>query len=303
MGGAPVNIEIWLWMLLVMLPHNERTMKIVEKYGGVRSAAEAMRDGKCEELTEDERLRAVGIRSREVNALINDCATNGIQILTIEDEDYPDILRNIYNPPIVLFVQGTLEGFNAETALAVVGSRDCSRYALDMTKDICGELCKVGMSIISGLAVGVDTTAHQSALDHGAKTIGVLACGNLVDYPTASRTLKANIIRSGGAVISELPPHTKTDPDYFKHRNRIISGLAMGTFIVEARRNSGCRFTAEHAIQQGRELFCMPPYNVKLDECAGVIPFLRDGATPVFGHVDIINAYKYSLFNNMRDEL
>ncbi len=294
-----MNKEIWLWLLLVMLAHNERTMQIVEQFGDVRSAAEAVRDGSCDLLTDDERERAARIRSREVNSIISECDDNGIRIVTIEDDEYPMLLKDIYSPPVVLFVQGSLEGYSEQISLAVVGTRNASRYGVSATKQICTELAALGMTIVSGLAVGIDTAAHESALEKGAKTIGVLACGNLVDYPAACRALKQNIIRSGGAIISELPLHTAVDPDYFRHRNRIISGLAHGTFVVEAPEHSGSLLTAEHTVQQGRELFCLPPYDVFSRACTGVVPYLRDGATPVFGYVDIVNALKYRLFHEI----
>lgn len=296
-----MNREIWLWLLLVMLPHNAKTMQIVEHYGDVRTAAEAIRDGKCELLDEEEQTRARMIRSRDVSALIAECEVNGIRILTIEDEEYPELLRSIYVPPVVLFVQGSLAGLDGAPVLAVVGTRGASQYSKRTARTICTELAKVGMVLVSGLAVGLDTVAHQSALDMGGRTIGVLACGNLVDYPAASRALKQDIIRSGGAVISELPPHAAVEPDYFRHRNRIISGLAQGTFIIEAPEMSGCHHTAEHAIQQNRELFCLPPYDVLSSRCSGVIRYLRDGAVPVFSYIDIINAYQYSLFRDIED--
>ncbi len=299
-----MNKDIWLWLLLVMQPHNEKTMQIVEEYDNdVRSAAEAIRDGKCSiPLNEDERNRASTIRSREVKHLIGECEQNNIRIVTFDDEEYPATLKTIYNPPVVLFVQGSLEGLSGRTTLAVVGTRNPSSYGLTAARKICTELAAVGIVIISGLAVGLDTAAHQSALIKGEKTIGVLACGNLVDYPAVNRSLKENIVKTGGAIISELPPHTGVIPEYFKHRNRIISGLAMGTFIIEAPERSGCLLTAEHTTQQNRELFCLCPHDVFSSAFSGVIPLIRDGAIPVFDHLDIINEFKYTLFKDISDD-
>lgn len=290
-----MNKEIWLWLLLVMQPHNIKTMQIVEQYGDVRTAAEAVRDGKCEILDGDERKRAESIRSRDVSALLAKCNANGIRIITIEDEEYPERLKTIFNPPILLFIQGSLAGLDSEPVLAVVGTRKASNYGIRNTKIICTELVRNGMVIVSGLAVGHDTAAHRCALSNGGRTIGVLACGNLVDYPAASRELKRSIIRSGGAVISELPPETGVTKEYFRYRNRIISGLAQGTFITEAPDPSGCQRTAEHAIEQGRDLFCIPPHDIFDPSYAGVISFLRDGATPVFSHTDILDAYNFGI--------
>ena len=290
-----MNKEIWLWLLLVMLPHNIKTMQLVERYGDVRSAAMAVRNGSCGQLDEDEKRRAEAIRSRDVSAIIARCEANGIRIVTIEDEEYPARLKTIFNPPILLFVQGELSGLDEQPVLAVVGTRKASDYGMRTTKRICTELVKNGMVIVSGLATGLDTVAHRCALSNSGRTIGVLACGNLVDYPAASRDLKRSIIRSAGAVISELPPDTGVTKEYFRYRNRIISGLAQGTFIAEAPDPSGCRYTAEHAIEQGRELFCLPPHDVFDRRYAGVISFLRDGAIPVFSHTEILDAYNFGI--------
>ncbi len=290
-----MNKEIWLWLLLVMLPYNDKTMQIVGQYGDVRSAAEAVRDGKCGLLNEDERKRAESTHSREVSTIIAECEANGIRIITIEDDEYPQRLKTIFNPPVVLFVQGSLAGIDDEPVLAVVGTRRASQYGLRTTKRICTELVRNGMVLVSGLAVGLDSIAHQCALSDGGRTIGVLACGNLVDYPAASHELKRSIIRSGGAIISELPPRTGVTKEYFRYRNRLISGLAQGTFITEAPDPSGCLHTASHAIEQGRELFCIPPHDIFDRRYMGVIGFLRDGATPVFSHIDILDAYNFGL--------
>ena len=288
-----MNKEIWLWLLLVMSPHNDRTMQIVERYGDIRSAAEAVRDGKCELLNEDELKRAQSIHSRDVSAIIAECEANGIRIITIEDDEYPNRLKSVINPPAVLFVQGNLADLDAEPVLAVVGTRRASQYGLRTTKRICTELARNGMVLVSGLAVGIDSVAHQCALSNGGRTIGVLACGNLVDYPAASHELKRSIIRSGGAVISELPPRTGVTKEYFRMRNRIIAGLAQGTLITEAPDPSGCKHTAEHTIEQGKTLFCVPPHDIFDRRYAGVIGYLRDGATPVFDHTDILDAFEF----------
>lgn len=294
-----MNKEIWLWILLVMLPHNERTMQLYEHYGSAKAAAEAIRDEKCLNLANDERCRANKIRTRDVNNIIDECRANDIRIITIEDEEYPWLLKQIYNPPVVLFVQGTLSGIENYASLAVVGTRHPSSYAVDTAISICSELAALDVAIVSGLAEGIDSAAHFAALSKGARAIGVLACGNLVDYPSQSRELKRKIIGSGGAVISELLPNTPVSRSYFMHRNRIISGLAHGTFIVEAPKISGTHYTAEHAIEQGRELFCLPPMNVNSDQYNGVVRYLRDGATPVFGSVDIMNGLKYYIFHEV----
>ena len=286
-----MNKKIWLWLLLVMQPYNENTMKLVEYYGGPLAAAQAIRDGKCNILTSEERARAISVRNKAVDDVIKTCEDNNIRIVTIEDEEYPELLKQIYNPPIVLFVQGSLEGLDELPTLAVVGTRNASEYAMFTGGKICRELVKAGMVLVSGLAMGLDSVAHWAAVNNGSRTIGVLACGNMIDYPALNRDLKKRILETGGALISELLPYTRTAPGYFKYRNRIMSGLSMGTFVIEAPKGSGCIYTAEHAIEQNRDLFCLSPKDVNADSCAGVIPFLRDGAVAVFDHTDIIDAY------------
>jgi len=293
-----MNREIWLWLLLVMGAHNERTMQIVESCGDVLTAAKSIRDGSCQLLTDEEKQRAARIRRSNVNNVIRQCNDNRITILTIEDDEYPELLRNIPCPPVVLFVQGDTAALNSRVSLAVVGTRHPSSYAVGAAQRICRELAALDITIVSGLAEGIDSTAHKAALDKGARTVGVLACGSLVGYPAATLALRNDILRRGGAIVSELLPNATVDQKYFRHRNRIISGLAYGTFIVEASEISGCRLTAAHTIQQNRELFCLPPHDVFNRHYSGVAKYLRDGATPVFGSVDIINSLKYRIFGD-----
>ncbi len=283
-----MNTAVWLWILLVMHPHNPRTMQIVNRYDDVRDAARAMRDG-CDIMSEQEKKRAKNVKNRDVRQLMQLCADNDIRIVTIEDGEYPPLLRAISDPPIVLFVRGSLDQ-GGGLSVAVVGTRKASDYGIQSTKRICNGLAATGASIVSGLAVGLDTVAHRCAIEGQAHTIGVLACGHLVDYPKESAELKEDIINAGGAIISELFPRTESRAAYFHQRNRIISGLCMGTLVTEAPVRSGCLLTADHAVEQERLLFCIPPHDISRIEYAGVIRYLRNGAIPCFSHLDIINA-------------
>ena len=268
----PSSVEVWLWLLLVMLPHNPRTMELLEHYGSAESLARAIRDGECPKITESEKHRARNTHTRDVRQIMEECAANDIRIITLDDEEYPVLLRNIYSPPIVLFVRGMLSCLSDEVSLAVV---------------------RLGTVLVSGLALGIDTVAHTSAVNAGVPTVGVLACGQLVNYPPDNAGLKNRIIEGGGALVSELLPHAGVEARYFRDRNRIISGLGLGTLVVEASTRSGCLLTANHAVDQGRDLFCVPPTDITQEWCAGVVPFLRDGAIPVFDYLDIVNEYMY----------
>lgn len=293
------SVEVWLWLLLVMQPYNPKTIKVIERCGGDAAAAAALiRDGKCDFLSDRERRQAEQIRSRDVRKLLDLCSENDIRVVTLDDKEYPLRLKAIPNPPIVLFVKGSLEGLDDEMSIAVVGTRNGCEYSANVCRSICSELAKIGTTIVSGLAVGLDAVAHRACVEAGGRTVGVLACGTLVNYPAENAKLKRDILESGGALISELLPNSTTYASYFQHRNRIISGLASGTLIVEASARSGCLLTAEHTIEQGRDLFCIPPHDITSPRFAGVMPLLRDGAIPVFGYMDIVNEYIYGYLHS-----
>ena len=288
------HIEVWLWILLVMQPYNPKSKRILDRCDGdVVRAAQYIRDG-CPILSEAEQKRAQRIRSGDVRKVLEVCEKNDIRIVTLEDEEYPLRLKVIYDPPILLFVRGSLEWLDDEVSISVVGTRHPDNFSVQVGNRLCSDLTKIGTVIVSGLAVGLDTVAHRACINSGGRTIGVLACGMLVDYPKESSSLKEDILKTGGALVSELLPFTGTFGSYFKHRNRIIAGLGMGTLILEASSKSGCLLTAEHTIEQGRDLFCVPPHDIMSSRYAGVMPLLRDGAVPVFSYIDIVNANLYS---------
>ncbi len=282
------RVEVWIWLLLVMQPYNRRTLEILEHFGfNAEKTAIAIRDGNVN-ITEDEKIRAKEIRNSAVNDIINKCNINGIKIITLDDKEYPVLLKNIDNPPIVLFCKGNLKGIDGGLTVSAVGTRNASAYGIDVTKRIISQLAQVGAVITSGLAVGIDAAAHKACIDNGGKTIAVLACGMFVDYPLENTRLKYEITESGGAVISELLPYTKPSADYFQHRNRIISGLSLGTLVIEAGEQSGALITANHACEQGREVFYIPPHNILSTHFTGVDALGRDGAVPVFSYLDIV---------------
>lgn len=286
------NLDVWLWLLLVMKPYNRKTNFILHNCGyDAVTAARQIRDGNLKFLDDSEKRRAAEVRNGAVNELKQLCADNNITIVPFDDDDYPELLRHIENPPIVLFVSGDLKGINERLCISAVGTRNVSEYGIRCADFVCAPLAKVGTIIVSGLAVGGDTAAHEACLNAGGKTVGVLACGNLVNYPAASAQLKRDIIAGGGALISELLPNTKLPQGYFHSRNRIISGLSHGTLVLEAPEGSGSLITANRALEQGREVFCIPPGDISDKRYSGVVPFIRDGATPVFGYGDIIDAF------------
>jgi|LGVD01.1.fsa_nt_gb DNA processing protein len=208
----------------------------------------------------------------------------GVTIITLWDQQhYPDALRSIYDPPALLYVLGTLP---KQQAFAVVGARRASPSGRRLTTEICAELAARNITVVSGLARGIDSAAHQGALETG-RTVAVLGCGIDVVYPPENADLAQNIIGQG-AILSEYPPGTPPLAGHFPGRNRIISGLAKGVLIVEAAERSGSLLTADFALEQGREVFAVPdPVYSKTG--GGVNRLLKDGAHLVTEARDILD--------------
>jgi DNA processing protein len=211
----------------------------------------------------------------------------GARILTLWDENaYPEILRNIHDPPALLYVLGSLPDGDA---FAVVGARRASNAGRRLTREICADLAGQGICIVSGLARGIDSAAHEGALEKGA-TIAVLGCGIDRIYPPENDLLFHRITRQG-AILSEYPPGTSPLPGHFPGRNRIISGLSKGVLVVEAAEKSGSLLTADFALEQGREVFAVPgPIYSYGSE--GVNQLLKDGAHLVTRAQDILDVLR-----------
>ncbi len=213
------------------------------------------------------------------------CREHGVRILTDQEADYPPLLRQVPDPPGVLFVRGALERRD-EMALAVVGTRHPTPYGLRQAERLAGSLARAGMTILSGLARGIDAAAHRGALAAGGRTIAVLGSGVLNVYPPEHLAL-ANEVIAHGALISESPPRSEPLAGTFPQRNRLISGMALGVLVVEAGEHSGALITARHAAEQGREVFAVPG---RVDDrpARGCHRLLRDGAKLVETVDDIL---------------
>ena len=211
----------------------------------------------------------------------------GVQVLTWEDPDYPRRLRHIYNPPPVLYVKGTLTPQD-EWAVAVVGTRRPTAYGREAARVLAAGLARHHVTVVSGLAVGIDAEAHRAALEAGGRTIAVLGSGFRHLYPARHRDLARRITQQG-AVISEYPLDVRPEPANFPPRNRIISGLSLGVVVVEAGKTSGALITARFAAEQGREVFAVPgPIFNRPSE--GPNRLIQEGAIPVTSVDDILEA-------------
>lgn len=208
-----------------------------------------------------------------------------VSVLSLSDEDYPVSLRNIYDPPLVLYVKGRLTDQD-RTAVALVGSRRASTYGINICHSLSGSLAGLGITVVSGLARGIDSAAHRGALLAGGRTVAVLGSGLGHIYPPENRKLAVEISEAG-AVVSEFPMNTPPVPRNFPIRNRIISGLSLGTVVVEAARKSGALITARCALEQGREVFAVPG-KAGSSTAGGTHQLIRQGAKLVENANDII---------------
>ncbi len=209
----------------------------------------------------------------------------GIEILTLDDPRYPGLLREIFAPPPVLYAKGRFDCFDTP-GVAVVGTRRPSSYGLQATSDLVTELVRNRITIVSGLALGIDTCAHQKCLDNDAPTIAVLGCGIDIIYPSSNRAM-ANKILQRGVILSEFSLGTPPETFNFPRRNRIISGLSVGTLVIEAGRKSGALITANYANQQGRDVFAVPG-SIFSERSAGTNELLKNGAIVVCRCEDIL---------------
>ncbi|MDO8578834.1 MAG: DNA-processing protein DprA [Dehalococcoidales bacterium] len=209
----------------------------------------------------------------------------GVQAIISNSPDYPKRLKEIYDFPPVLYVKGTLSPRDDWT-IAVVGTRRATNYGRQVTEEITSDLVKNNVTIASGLARGIDTIAHRSALEAGGRTLAVFACGLDIVYPSENAEL-ARRITLQGALVSEYPPGTKPRPDYFPRRNRIMSGLSLGVLVVEAGETSGAMITARLALEQNREVFAVPG-SILSPASIGTNKLIQEGAKLVRDYRDVL---------------
>ncbi|MBD5161618.1 MAG: DNA-protecting protein DprA [Oscillibacter sp.] len=285
------QLKYWIWLSNLPRLSNQMRLSLLEHFGEpdkiyygekeeyflvrgmTRSMAEAL---------EDKSLEAA-------NRILGDCDKLGVRIITLRDTEYPDRLRNIYDPPLLLYVQGRMPRFDDEVAIAMVGTRRASPYAMEMGEKLAFQMAGLGAVIVSGLAAGGDAAAHRGALRAGGFTAAVIGGGHDVVYPRENRPLYEDIA-ARGVILSEYPPGTEHKGEHFPVRNRIISGLSVGVVVIEAPERSGALITAGRALDQDRDLFVIPG-QVGDHRCAGSNALLRDGAGVVTDAWDVLSVY------------
>lgn len=237
------------------------------------------------------------IRERDktdVSKTYEEVIKRNLSVITFDEDIYPYMLKNISDPPMTLYVKGDLNSCNLNKTLAVVGSRKASSSAKDVLTKIISELRNTDICIVSGLAYGIDTTAHQAAINSNLKTIGVIAGGLDFVYPTSNRDLYRKIENGSGAVVSEYFPTFQPLQFRFPQRNRIVTGLSYGTLVAEAAERSGALISANLCLEQGRELMCIPGL-ISNPNTAGVYKLLKNGASMVTCADDVLSSLQWEV--------
>jgi len=284
--------EMEAWLVLSRLPGigDQKIAVLVQKFGH----PETVLHESPESLSE-----LLGVSLRQMNSAIQsaqspllrkqiDILLNGdFRLYTLWDDDYPAMLRNIHTPPVMLFTRGeVLE--EDHRSVAIVGARSATEYGKRIAYDLGYGLGSMGLTVVSGLARGIDSFAHKGALDAGGRTLAVLGCGPDLAYPPENRSLMESIVHSG-AVISEFPPGTTPNPRHFPRRNRVIAGLSLGVVVVQASMKSGALITASRALEQGKEVMAVPgPVNARVSK--GPHSLIKQGAALVEDPDDVLAA-------------
>lgn len=228
--------------------------------------------------------------------MLQQLAGNDINICCVEDDDYPDLLRSIFDPPYLFYYRGEISILN-RLCISIVGSRAATNYGKAIARRFGSELAKQGITVVSGMARGIDTQAHFGALDAGGKTVAVMGSGLDIVYPPENRNLYERI-GENGLLLSEFAPQTRPEPGNFPMRNRTIAGLSRGVVVVEARQKSGALITADFALEQGRDVFAIPgQINSKNSE--GTNYLIQQGACLVTSIENILEECDFSRDENV----
>lgn len=282
----------WIWLATRPSVSDRLKMAILERFGDPEDVyyAEEHTYRSVEGLTEEGEKALCDKSLQYAQQVMAECAGGDIHILTYRDAAYPARLKNISDPPLVLYYKGQLPDFDGQPLIAVVGTRRASPYGLLAAKRMGYQIAKCGGVVVSGVAAGIDAASMSGALTAGGTVIGVLGCGADVVYPLSNRALFGDTCRHG-CLLTEFPPGTPPQRWNFPKRNRIISGLSCGVLVVEAPHGSGALITARQAADQGRDVFVVPG-NIDVPSFEGSNALLRDGAISVSKGWQILSEYQ-----------
>lgn len=285
-------LKYWVWLAELPRLKGPERLALLRHFGSPEELFFADR----EELLLVEGLppaRAELALNRDLSAadrILADCQRLGQRIMTIQDAEYPQRLRNIFNPPLVLYVKGRMPAIDEEAAIAVVGTRKCTPYGIACAERLSQELAASGAVVVTGLARGVDSAAARGALRAGGIVVGVTGSGLDIIYPPENGELYADVA-AAGVLLSEYPPGSTADKPHFPARNRIMSGLSVAALVVEAPECSGALITARLALEQGREVYAVPgPIEAPIS--VGCNRLIRDGAGLAAAGWDILRDFQ-----------
>ena len=287
------NLLYWVWLSEKCTPNTPIFSILYHHFGSIERIYDS---------TEDELKSIYGLPKQKIKSLLdkrtnraqeilNECLKNNISILPYSEELFPTRLRTIKNPPVLLYYRGRLPEFDKELCIGTVGTRNPSSYGCRCAYEISFDLALSGAYVISGMALGIDSICHSAALDAGGNTVAVLGCGIDIIYPKENTDLY-NRLSANSTIISEYSPGTSATRYTFPQRNRIISGLSLGTIIVEAQQKSGAMITAQMAAEQNRDLFAVPG-RVGEANSTGPNLLIKSGAKSVSSADDILHEYEF----------
>ena len=282
----------WIWLAGRPNMHEREKLAVLARFGKAEDVYFAPEDAypTVENLSQ---AALADLRDKSLDAaqkILSDCTKRKISILTWQDDTYPAKLRNIADPPLVLYYKGLLPDFDADPMIGIVGTRKASAYGRTVAEQMGREMAQGGGIVVSGMAEGVDGMATEGALSWGKPAVGVLGCGVDRIYPISNRKLFRKMEQQG-CLISEYPPGTPPSKWNFPRRNRIISGMSCGVLVVEAPVKSGALITARQAMEQGRDVFVVPG-NINTPSCAGSNALLREGAVAALCGWDVLSEYE-----------
>ncbi len=278
----------WVWLSQAVIPGAKGCHELLERFGDAKSIYESSKEELrlSDGIKKAELSRLCDKNLDNAEKLIQRCAKDNISIISMADDAYPSMLKNVYSPPPVIFCRGSLPDFEKTPSLTIVGTRKSSAEGERIAYEFSCILAKMGCMIVSGMASGIDTNANRGCLEGGMPTVAVLGCGVDVVYPPENDKLMERII-ANGAVISEYPPGCPALPHHFPTRNRIMAALGLGTLVVEAPQKSGALITARLALDMGRDVFVVPG-SIYHSGFAGSNNLIKEGSCiPVISAEDI----------------
>lgn len=287
------NLLYWVWLTINPVMNSTKITWLWERFETIKDIYEETEYNDIAGIGEKERAALLDKDLTDAKKAVRETERVGAKILTYEDINFPDSLRNIIDPPYVLYIKGEIMNWDRLLSIGVVGTRKCTDYGIRVTKELCTELAKSGITIVSGMARGIDAEAAWAALGSGGNTIAVLGNGIDVIYPPEHKKLYNDICECG-AVITEYPPGSGSLPAHFPERNRIIAGLSRGVLVTEAPAKSGALITAGCALDNGRDVFAVPG-RIGDKNNVGTNRLIQQGAKLVLSAEDIIEEYPYDV--------